>query len=463
MKKLSVLYFLILCPLFLLGQDLEEKYKANARLFYRNMDSAIVQVDPLIKQARLEGNKKIELSLLDRKCHYYYNKSDIDNLFTTATNLKALSQTYKMDTYEASAYMYIAESYSLNELRDKALAELDKAESIITKSKDTTQRVFYIKSNILISQANIYFDKEEYQKSIEKHKILVKEGDLLTNKEQYNHYQYVNYSNIANIYLYINTDSSKYYVNKSLELQNSTIVEQNIKGSNFYILGKVYEKEQDTAKAITNYLASYKILKETGDVLNRKELYESLASLYTSIHKPDSAAIFETKLKELNINELENKYNSLQKIVKASNNSSNNQYLLYVIIGSVIFLAFAGYFIVIKIQKKKAVAPATISQQELLAKNFETLVALIKKDDPSFLPQFEKIYPNFRNKLLAIEPKLTISEIQFCALLKMNLSTKKIAQLTYIETRTVQNKKHRIRKKLNIPKDIDTYNWFTNL
>lgn len=42
----------------------------------------------------------------------------------------------------------------------------------------------------------------------------------------------------------------------------------------------------------------------------------------------------------------------------------------------------------------------------------------------------------------------------------LKLSTKKIAQLKSIEPRTVQNKKYKIRKKLDIPSDVDLYNWF---
>ena len=88
---------------------------------------------------------------------------------------------------------------------------------------------------------------------------------------------------------------------------------------------------------------------------------------------------------------------------------------------------------------------------------------MIKKDDSSFIYTFEKIYPDFSKKLLAVCPQLVQTEVEFCALLKMKLSTKQIAQLTFIETRTVQNKKHRIRKKLNLPADVDIYHWFDTI
>jgi len=43
------------------------------------------------------------------------------------------------------------------------------------------------------------------------------------------------------------------------------------------------------------------------------------------------------------------------------------------------------------------------------------------------------------------------------------LSSKDISTYTFTSIRTVQNKKYRIRTKLNIPKEQDTYIFFNNL
>ncbi|MFC3157400.1 helix-turn-helix transcriptional regulator [Chryseobacterium arachidis] len=53
--------------------------------------------------------------------------------------------------------------------------------------------------------------------------------------------------------------------------------------------------------------------------------------------------------------------------------------------------------------------------------------------------------------------------MEFCALLKLKLTTKEIAKYTFIETRTVQNKKYRLRKKLEIPQSVDIYNWIDGI
>ncbi|WP_294296360.1 LuxR C-terminal-related transcriptional regulator [uncultured Chryseobacterium sp.] len=76
---------------------------------------------------------------------------------------------------------------------------------------------------------------------------------------------------------------------------------------------------------------------------------------------------------------------------------------------------------------------------------------------------FESLFPEFSEKLLKINPELQQSEIEFCALLKLKLTTKEIAKYTFIETRTVQNKKYRLRKKLEIPHQVDIYHWIDSI
>lgn len=91
------------------------------------------------------------------------------------------------------------------------------------------------------------------------------------------------------------------------------------------------------------------------------------------------------------------------------------------------------------------------------------LLELIKRRDSSFILIFQSVFPNFSIHLLKINSNLTLAEIEFCALIKMKLTTKQIADLKYCEVRTIQNKKNAIRKKLYIPSGIDIYNWIDNI
>jgi ATP/maltotriose-dependent transcriptional regulator MalT len=62
----------------------------------------------------------------------------------------------------------------------------------------------------------------------------------------------------------------------------------------------------------------------------------------------------------------------------------------------------------------------------------------------------KQMHSGFFEKLAEINPCLTRRELQFCALLRMNLSSKDIADLLKIELSTVDRTRYNIRKKLNL-------------
>ena len=63
---------------------------------------------------------------------------------------------------------------------------------------------------------------------------------------------------------------------------------------------------------------------------------------------------------------------------------------------------------------------------------------------------FENINPDFYSKLLNDFPKLTVTELKMCALLKLNMSSKEIASLTNLTVSSVEVSRSRLRKSLNL-------------
>ena len=64
---------------------------------------------------------------------------------------------------------------------------------------------------------------------------------------------------------------------------------------------------------------------------------------------------------------------------------------------------------------------------------------------------FDLIHENFFRNLRKNYPTLTPGDLKFCALLRLNLSTKDIAKFTNLTIRGVEAARYRIRKKLNLP------------
>ncbi|MBW8522662.1 hypothetical protein K0U91_14225 [Chryseobacterium chendengshani] len=90
----------------------------------------------------------------------------------------------------------------------------------------------------------------------------------------------------------------------------------------------------------------------------------------------------------------------------------------------------------------------------------DEILRLAKENSPRLLSKFKNLYPAFFEKLSTIQQNLQNSELIFCIYLKLNLTTKEIATYTFVTPKAIQNRKNRIRKKLNIPSTVDIYKWF---
>ncbi|MCG8305900.1 MAG: hypothetical protein MI975_00815 [Cytophagales bacterium] len=78
-----------------------------------------------------------------------------------------------------------------------------------------------------------------------------------------------------------------------------------------------------------------------------------------------------------------------------------------------------------------------------------------ENDWKMFEQSFSEVHENFLHKLKDEYPDLTPADIQLCAYLKMNLSSKEIASLLNITVRGVEIRRYRLRKKLNLNHDTN--------
>ncbi|WP_287828961.1 triple tyrosine motif-containing protein [Bacteroides sp.] len=67
-----------------------------------------------------------------------------------------------------------------------------------------------------------------------------------------------------------------------------------------------------------------------------------------------------------------------------------------------------------------------------------------------FLIKFEEKHADFFVKLKELYPDLTSSDLRLCACLKLNMDTKEIASLMSATVRSIENKRYRLRKKMNL-------------
>ena len=80
-----------------------------------------------------------------------------------------------------------------------------------------------------------------------------------------------------------------------------------------------------------------------------------------------------------------------------------------------------------------------------------------------FTKHFDKVHSGFIVKLKEKHAKISNNELKLCAYLRMNLSTKEIAQLMNISVRGVEISRYRLRKKLNLATDTNLFDYLINI
>lgn len=103
-------------------------------------------------------------------------------------------------------------------------------------------------------------------------------------------------------------------------------------------------------------------------------------------------------------------------------------------------------------------APEKIDEEEL-----KNVISLAVANDPTFLIKFKELQPHFFEQLIAKAPSLVTSDLLICGQLRLGFYTKEIARYTKTSVRSVESKKYRIRKKLEIPATDDINVWMMNL
>ncbi len=313
----------------------------------------------------------------------------------------------------------------------------------------------------------IYLDTKDYDKALEyffnSNKISIKHGSINN--------QIIFLNDVASAYLGKKdyTKSLKYY-NDAIKLADSIGSIDNL-SDNYKERAKAYEE-----------MGSYK--NATADYKNHMHLNDSLFNLEKARQIDELKIKYETEKKEQELL-LSNKEIDLLK----QQEKNNNLQRLLLAIG--LLLALIGIYAIFqklkrnKLEKEKITNELAFKKKELtthalhLAKKNELLddlkqkakafkdsddtkngyQQLIKsinfdlKDDnnwENFSKYFQEVHKDFNFNVKQKFPDVTTNELRLMSLLKMNLSSKEIANILNISPDGVKKARYRLRKKINI-------------
>ena len=115
------------------------------------------------------------------------------------------------------------------------------------------------------------------------------------------------------------------------------------------------------------------------------------------------------------------------------------------------------FFKTLKTEIKKAMN-AEEQNQKVIMRNFYLLLQnhmRINDDLSLFQQNIEDVNQEFVTKLTREFPNLTQLEINLCGMIKIGLSIKEISAIRNVSPKSVEMSRYRLRKKLNLPKNVD--------
>ena len=270
-------------------------------------------------------------------------------------------------------------------------------------------------------------------------------------------------------------DSAEYFLNKAMEISGDYSLYQ--KSMALLAYGKLYSERENYEKALEYYFRSlaisqqisrksditnaYKIISETYKLMNN----EVKKNEYLEKYSDSKDSIEESERKALRI--------PVDKIINQENQKEKKERnLAFIIIGVIILvcvsllLFFTRRYVKKQKENEEIIIETLNEKSELQVKlneAFDELSKLASTNDPFFLSRFKEVYPEFYEKLTTQYPQLTANDIRFSAFLRLNLTTKTIAQYKNISIRTIESRKYRLRKKLGLSSEVDLNKWMMEL
>nr|WP_314492086.1 hypothetical protein [uncultured Chryseobacterium sp.] len=404
---------------------------------------------------------------------------------------KSLDEAYsKTDVlHQVTLKLIKSDNYMELDLYDQSLKELNEILNVIDKNADNPHLIFF-KAQAIRSigqnyahrgksdSALIYFERSEAV-----FKTLPKNDPV------------VQYYEIPNLYLIkgqtflekTKTDSAFHYLEKGFGLIQK---DKDASFDKFYAsFGAYYRLKKKYSRALDYYLRSLQEMEEhhIQDVDSRVKTFKSISEIYGLLNRNTEEEIFLAKsYKESEKLSEESKAN-IQKAVDHIINEKKKEISFmerqnqWIIIGIAVFSFLTIVLIYVwyrnkNLHKKKTIEKVTqeldekkqlISEKDEESKElkirinetFDQIIQLGKDNDPNFYTRFQEVYPYFQKKLLSIDPTLQTSELILLAYTYLDFKTKEVADYTFRSPRTIQNRKHLLRKKLDIPAKEDMTVW----
>lgn len=467
-------------------------------IFFWLLQSFNIQIsaqNPILKSKEIDKNIEV--------AKYLYNNEKYPESYNVSLKIIEDSKRIKYSRGVIEGQIWLSSSlFMLNRLDESIHNLLIIKDKVISEHDNELLTRYYFRIGLNLHKYKVDLARKNYMKAFryaenitdketkynEISKILLNIGDSFQSENRSDsalYYYYKSYKltseinietrflgtvSLADIYLKKNKmDSARKYIGKADLYYKKIPFSSNAYSSIYkYVKGIYYMKNEDYSQAIKNF-------RFTSNLKNRSgELYIDFLRLtgesYDKLGIKDSASYY--------FNRFLIQKDSLDKAVArnyevTSVMITNEKDAIIDENGKKEFLIVTlSIFVIIIIIIEFAIKQALKNSKNLEENNrlksklnyaFDEVLNLAKNNSPFFWTRFKEVYPHFYDILIKTQPNLTVSELTMCAYLKLNLSTKNIADYNFVSIRTVENRRYRLRRKLNLSPETDLAQWLQSL
>ncbi len=509
--KDSTIYYLN--QALIIARDLDDpKYKA--RIYANIGGNYCFKGEYLkaLEYLDLAENITKEYSFKNYQAYVHYIKSivfiSIDKLNLAnehATEALELYQELNQLSNVGDVYTIFSTIFEKLDDKQKSLEYAKKSYTISLQLNDTIDM-----SAAMNNLGTIYFQVNQIDSAY----LYTRKAIILNKKYNSKSWLAINYQNLSKYMLKEeNVDSSDFYIQKALDIFHETGYLLDYYYT-LVIKAEIALSRKDTLQAIELYHTIIKSPKHLENLNIKANAYKALYEIsiarfqyskaldYFEFYKLfDDSLKKETNTSLLSVLELQMEYKNQKNRMELERKQvelSSQRKTLYLLLlsGIILFLIVVIYFI-FRLQRTRARATRIEQQrlkEELDFKNREmtaNVMALMKKNEiladiskkllvvekqavrdetkgaiqkiaheisntrnveiwEEFDIRFKKVHRDFYDSLLRQFPNLSPAEQRLCAFLRMNLSTKDIAELTGLQILSINNSRSRIRNKLKL-------------
>ncbi|WP_123912764.1 tetratricopeptide repeat protein [Chryseobacterium pennipullorum] len=405
------------------------------------------------------------------RCFYFNNKTD--SSVANAERAIEEAEKYNIIYVKAKTKGLLALEFSRKGLTDRAIDQLEDALQMLPVG-DHNNRALLSAMGIQIA-----FHGNDSQKEDDYSDSCLREARLSGNKTRLRSAYFAKGKMSLESENYVQAEA---YFKKAAALSDPR---DNFQNAHLHMaFGELYFKQQKYDSAISrqmNALKSAMIVKDKRLLLQiynqLKKSYKATDNIKNYQLSDENSIRLRDTLDVLNIHQQQAVLRAMEKELKKSHEQEKNNYVM-ACAGALFILLFI-LFLFLKHYKKTQKLKNVFLEKEVLLnreqqKNKQLegelrkdvladLLSSATENHPLFLNKYKKVYPAFFETLDKLSSELTTEDLKCCAMMHMNLSAKEMAGYTYSSIRTVENRKYRIRKKLNLCSSVDLNKFLMNV